>query len=422
MRDRRLITSELSKSAALVKRFARIPFFSHISVRTLLLVFGCLVVVGWVRDAQAATGFSDVTSNGTAVNNSNGTWAASGAGATRLYTFTPNADNANLSTAEIVACLLGTNVNISGGVNPNGIPGGVTIVTTRAAGNQNGDITVSTAITPATTSTGNVFTLTLSANRNIAVNSAIDLTPTVGPNNGNGRPAYSVTLTAGAAGSVNISQAITTTASTGGGGNGGTGGAGGGISIIGPAGVTISQSLTANGGLGTGNGGGSNAGGNAGAISVTGVGITISAAISANGGDAGGGGGNANGGTGNSVSLNAQTGSLSLGASLSNIGGAPFGAGTTGAAGNYTFTLATASSQTAGTIAGGNVAKAGAGTLTLTGGNTYTGSTTINAGTLSVNTLANGGIASGIGQSTNVAGNLVLSGGTLQYCAASRIV
>ena len=66
----------------------------------------------------------------------------------------------------------------------------------------------------------------------------------------------------------------------------------------------------------------------------------------------------------------------------------------------------------------GSLTQAGAGTTTLTGDNSYSGSTTINAGMLSVAVLANGGSNSHLGASTNEATNLVLNGGTLQYTGA----
>lgn len=73
-----------------------------------------------------------------------------------------------------------------------------------------------------------------------------------------------------------------------------------------------------------------------------------------------------------------------------------------------------------GGIAGTNgLTKSGTGSLTLGTANTYTGVTTVNGGTLSVATFANGGAASGIGSSSSTAANLVFGGGALQYTGNS---
>jgi fibronectin-binding autotransporter adhesin len=71
--------------------------------------------------------------------------------------------------------------------------------------------------------------------------------------------------------------------------------------------------------------------------------------------------------------------------------------------------------------AGAGLIKTGAGTLTLSNiANNYTGITSVNVGTLSVTTLANGGEVSSIGASSRDASNLILAGGgRLQYTGGS---
>ncbi|UPG83981.1 autotransporter outer membrane beta-barrel domain-containing protein [Luteibacter aegosomatis] len=99
------------------------------------------------------------------------------------------------------------------------------------------------------------------------------------------------------------------------------------------------------------------------------------------------------------------------------------GGGTTGGSvllGGATMSLTGSGNgvpEFAGTIRGsGAVVKGGNYRQLLSGcGSDYAGSTTVSAGTLSVNCLDNGGNASSIGASGAGASNLVLDGGTLQY-------
>src|SRR5690606_23263990 len=68
--------------------------------------------------------------------------------------------------------------------------------------------------------------------------------------------------------------------------------------------------------------------------------------------------------------------------------------------------------------------KIGGGTLVLgNAANDYIGVTTVSGGTLSVNTLADGGVVSGIGAAGNDASNLILrDGGQLQYTGGTTSI
>ena len=122
----------------------------------------------------------------------------------------------------------------------------------------------------------------------------------------------------------------------------------------------------------------------------------------------------ANGG-GNGVNILSLAGTLTLNGNLTH--------GVSGATRVYSFsgagdTIVTGViSNGAGTI---GITKENAGTLTLSGVNTYTGVMTIAGGALKVSTIGNGGVAGNLGASSANSTNLVFSNGTLKHTGASE--
>jgi fibronectin-binding autotransporter adhesin len=139
------------------------------------------------------------------------------------------------------------------------------------------------------------------------------------------------------------------------------------------------------------------------------------------------------GASGTAANITGTTGTLTLGGNVTysasnNPNGASIAANLSLGGANRTFTVGDSTAAAndlsiSGVISNGSgnrgITKLGTGTLALSGTNTYTGVTTITAGTLSVGTIGNGGVAGNLGQASNAANRIVLNGGTLQYTGAT---
>ncbi|MEI8039274.1 MAG: autotransporter-associated beta strand repeat-containing protein, partial [Verrucomicrobiota bacterium] len=116
------------------------------------------------------------------------------------------------------------------------------------------------------------------------------------------------------------------------------------------------------------------------------------------------------------------TGNVSVNTTLT-LGNETFSGAALNFTGALTFNNDTVVNGTFVTAAiGSNVTaliKNGSKTLTLSGTNLYTGTTTLTGGTLSVATIGDGGVAGNLGKASNAASNLVFNGGTLQYTGAT---
>ncbi|MFC7397598.1 beta strand repeat-containing protein, partial [Chelatococcus sp. GCM10030263] len=108
-------------------------------------------------------------------------------------------------------------------------------------------------------------------------------------------------------------------------------------------------------------------------------------------------------------SVGAANQTITGGAMTGTLGGGVLGVQQNGTG---TFTIASTIVDNTGTV---GFSKAGTGRVALTGLNTYTGATTVSQGTLSINSVADAGIASAIGAASTNPSNLVIEGATLEY-------
>jgi autotransporter-associated beta strand protein len=140
--------------------------------------------------------------------------------------------------------------------------------------------------------------------------------------------------------------------------------------------------------------------------------------------------------SGSGAMVKSSTGTLTLTAANSYSGNITINAGTLEIGGsgvlqngdlaneilnNGTLSINTSANQTlSGVLSGtGALHKSNSGTLTISSSNTYAGSTTIQAGTVSIATFGNGSAAGSFGASSDATQNLILSGGAILYTGAN---
>ena len=252
-------------------------------------------------------------------------------------------------------------------------------------------------------------------------------------------------ITVAAAGALSNSGHVTGGAGGGGFSVAGIGGAG--VEVAGASSVINNTSGTIKGGIGGGQtnasvglsgagvsfaasggtltnagaitGGAGFSGGNtsaAGAAGVSGSGLTIVDTGAIAGGTGGTSGSGAAGAQGDAITLTSGANTLALGANAGMVGTGGLSGALDIQAGTLTFDQSKGAALPANVtlaapiIGAGAVVKAGTGTLTLSGDNTYTGGLTIAAGTVSVSTANNLGASSGPG--------ITFTGGTLETTAS----
>ncbi|MES2431951.1 MAG: hypothetical protein V4556_13540 [Bacteroidota bacterium] len=330
---------------------------------------------------------------------SGGTWSG---GTTGPYTFTPNADNANVADTAIVNRFLGTGAYSSNNVS---------IVTSGGGGSQVGNVAVN-----ATLSAGNIdetyYTFTIIANGNITQSSAINFTASsTGGIDDTRRVGKNVVFTAG--GSITIGATISTNGNR---RNNIGGGAAGNITFTAGTTIAVNAALTLNGANAATDASSNRVGGNGGNVTFTAPsGIVIAANITSDGGNNHG---NLVTGNGGAFSFTAASG-VNLTGNITANGGigdaAPDGDDGTIVIDITTTTVTSGGAndgQTSGVIdiGSGTITKTGVGTFLMKGTNIYTGTTFINNGIIK---LGSAGVSPNGPLGKITGGTTVANGATL---------